>query len=153
MSVTETTRYIYCHAIDWLRISSCYQIYIYIYICIFWQKYLARKRKKVLPRYFQKKLLESSKIHLCSPRITISIPLFVFPKRNRSKRLIDHKFWKKKKKKNNNPTIKVEHWISSNFKIQTIFPKARPRRISKPWSFPRERSRWERRRTRIVAFG
>lgn len=65
MSVTETTRYIYCHAIEWLRISLCYQIYIYISSAsstFFRQKYLARK--KVFPRYFQKKLLESSKIYL-----------------------------------------------------------------------------------------
>lgn len=151
MSVTETTRYIYCHAIDWLRISSCYQIYIYTSVS-FDKNISHGKERRYFHDIFKKKLLESSKIHLCSPRITISIPLFVFPKLNRSKRLIDHKFWKKKKK-NNNPTIKLEHWISSNFKIQTIFPKARPRRISKPWSFPRERSRWERRRTRIVAFG
>lgn len=44
MSVTETTRYIYCHAIDWLRISSCYQIYIYIHLYLLTK--ISRTEKK-----------------------------------------------------------------------------------------------------------
>lgn len=105
MSVTETTRYIYCHAIDWLRISSCYQIYIYIHLYLLTKISCTEKK-------------ESSKIHLCSPRITISIPLFVFPKLNRSKRLIDHKFWKKKKRKITIPPSKssIEFRVILKFK-------------------------------------
>lgn len=96
MSVTETTRYIYCHAIDWLRISLCYQIYIYTSVS-FDKNISHGKERRYFHDIFKKKLLESSKIHLCSPRITISIPLFVFLKRNRSKRLITN-FEKKKEK-------------------------------------------------------
>lgn len=152
MSVTETTRYIYCHAIDWLRISSCYQIYIYIHLYLL-TKISRTENKEGTSTIFSKKNYSNPPKYISVLQESRFQSLFSF-----FQNIIEARDWlitnfEKKKKKNNNPTIKVEHWISSNFKIQTIFPKARPRRISKPWSFPRERSRWERRRTRIVAFG